>query len=162
MPDATGGRAGAVPTVRLLLDTNVVSELIRPRPSSAVVAYLGGLDTRQTHLSLITVGEIERGIAQADVPARAVKLRNWLDGQLLPRYAGRVLPLDESVIRRWGELMALPAARARTGIAVDALIAATASIHRLTLVTRNTADFLAFPVAVYNPWTHPHTPPEHP
>lgn len=158
-PGGTGGRAEAVPTVRLLLDTNVVSELTRPRPSPAVVAYLGRLDPRQTHLSLLTVGEIERGIAQVDAPARAVKLRNWLDGQLLPGYAGRVLPLDEPAIRRWGELMALPAVRARTGIAVDALIAATASTHRLTLVTRDARDFSIFPIQTFDPWTYP--TPEH-
>lgn len=154
-PGGVGALDMAVPTVRLLLDTNVVSELTRPRPSAAVVAYLGGLDPRQTHLSLITVGEIERGIAGVDVPARAVKLRNWLDGQLLPGYAGRVLPLDESVVRRWGELMALPAVRARTGIAVDALVAATASTHRLTLVTRNARDFSVFPIQTFDPWTFP-------
>ncbi|SEJ90936.1 hypothetical protein SAMN04488058_1348 [Deinococcus reticulitermitis] len=159
-PGGTGGHGEAVPTVRLLLDTNVVSELTRPRPSAAVVAYLGRLDPRQTYLSLITVGEIERGIAQMDVPARAVKLRNWLDGQLLPGYAGRILPLDERVIRRWGELMALPAVRARTGIAVDALIAATASTHRLTLVTRNARDFGLFPIQIFDPWSFP--APEHP
>lgn len=154
-PGGTGDLAVAVPTVRLLLDTNVVSELTRPRPSAAVVGYLGGLDPRQTHLSLITVGEIERGIAGVENPIRAVKLRNWLDGQLLPGYAGRVLPLDEPVIRRWGELMALPAVRARSGIAVDALIAATASTYRLTLITRNARDFSAFPIQTFDPWTFP-------
>lgn len=149
--------AEAVPTARLLLDTNVVSELTRPRPNPAVVAYLGQLDPAQTYLSLMTVGEIERGIAQVDSPARAVKLRNWLDGHLLPHYAGRILPLDESVIRRWGELMALPAVRSRSGIAIDALIAATASTHRLTLVTRNARDFGVFPISTFDPWTYPVT-----
>ena len=144
-----------VPTARVLLDTNVVSELTRPRPAPAVVAYLDTLDPQQTYLSLMTVGEIERGIAQADLPQRAIKLRNWLDGQLLPQYAGRILALDEAVIRRWGELMALPAARARSGMAVDALIAATASTHRLTLVTRNTRDFGVFPIQTFDPWTYP-------
>ena len=149
--------AEAVPTARLLLDTNVVSELTRPKPSPAVVAYLGRLDPAQTYLSLMTVGEIERGIAQVESRARAIKLRNWLDGHLLPHYAGRVLPLDESVIRRWGELMALPAVKARSGIAIDALIAATASTHRLTLVTRNARDFSVFPISTFDPWTYPIT-----
>ena len=149
--------AEAVPTARLLLDTNVVSELTRPKPSPAVVAYLGRLDPAQTYLSLMTVGEIERGIAQVESRARAIKLRNWLDGHSLPHYAGRVLPLDESVIRRWGELMALPAVKARSGIAIDALIAATASTHRLTLVTRNARDFSVFPISTFDPWTYPIT-----
>lgn len=143
-----------VPLVRVLLDTNVVSELTRPRPSPAVVEYLSQLDLRQAHLSLITIGEIERGIAQADRPERAIKLRNWLDGQVVPQYVGRILPLDEPVIRRWGELMALPAVRARSGVAVDALIAATALHSRLTVVTRNVADFDMFPVQTYDPWTY--------
>jgi predicted nucleic acid-binding protein len=157
------------PLVRVLLDTNVVSELTRPRPSPAVLAYLQALDPLQAHLSLITVGEIERGIAQTDTPTRATKLRNWLDGQLVPHYTGRILPLDDAVIRRWGELMALPAVRARSGIAVDALMAATASAGRLTLVTRNARDFAVFPVVAYDPWTYPTpttpastTPPENP
>lgn len=144
-----------VPTVRLLLDTNVVSEVTRPKPSANVLAYLASLEQSQTYLSLITVGEIERGIAQVEHPARAIKLRNWLDGQLLTQYAGRVLPLDEMVIRRWGELMALPAVRARTGLAIDGLLAATASVHRLTLVTRNARDFGVFPIATYDPWQYP-------
>jgi toxin FitB len=151
----------AVPTARVLLDTNVVSELVRPRPAPAVIAYLDTLDPVQTYLSLITIGEIERGIAQADLPQRAIKLRNWLDGQLLPQYAGRILALDEAVGRRWGELMALPAVRARSGLAINALIAASASMHRLTLVTRHTRDFGVFPLATFDPWTYPRlTPPE--
>ncbi|AZI45270.1 type II toxin-antitoxin system VapC family toxin (plasmid) [Deinococcus psychrotolerans] len=145
----------------MLLDTNVISELVRPRRSPAVVAYLSGLEPDQSYLSLISVGEIERGIAQvaqSDAPQRAIKLRNWLDGQVVPQYAGRLLPLDEPVIRRWGELMALPEVRARSGIAIEALIAATASVHRLTLVTRNSRDFAVFPVASYDPWTFPLAP----
>jgi len=156
MPDSSP----MVPTARVLLDTNVVSELTRPRPAPAVVAYLDTLDPQQTYLSLMTVGEIERGIAQTDLPQRAIKLRNWLDGQLLPQYAGRVLALDEAVIRRWGELMALSAVRARSGMAVDALIAASANTHRLTLVTRNTRDFGVFPIQTFDPWTYP-VPLEH-
>jgi len=156
MPDSSP----TVPTARVLLDTNVVSELTRPRPAPAVVAYLDTLDPQQTYLSLMTVGEIERGIAQTDLPQRAIKLRNWLDGQLLPQYAGRVLALDEAVIRRWGELMALSAVRARSGMAVDALIAASANTHRLTLVTRNTRDFGVFPIQTFDPWTYP-VPLEH-
>lgn len=144
----------SVPTVKLLLDTNVVSEVTRPKPSPNVLAYLSLLEQAQTSISLITVGEIERGILQVEHPARAIKLRNWLDGQLLPQYAGRVLPLDEMVIRRWGELMALPAVRARTGLALDALLAATASVHRLTLVTRNARDFGVFPITTYDPWQY--------
>ena len=141
------------PLVRVLLDTNVISEVTRPRPSAEVLAHLAALPPLQAHLSLVTIGEIESGIQRAD-PARAVKLRNWLEGQVLPRYAGRILALDEPVIRRWGELMALPAVRAHNKVVVDALIAATASVHRLTVVTRNVADFSVFPIATYNPWEY--------
>lgn len=145
------------PLVRALLDTNVVSEVTRPRPSSSVLNYLRLLDPAQTYISLITVGEIERGIVQADNRQRATRLRNWLEGQLLAQYAGRILPLNENVIRRWGELMALPAVRARSGVAIDALIAATASANRLTVVTRNTRDFDVFPVTAFDPWQHDST-----
>ncbi len=138
-----------------LLDTNVVSEATKPQRHAGLTAFLEAHSLHDMHLSIMTVGEIELGITLAGDTRRARDLRSWLDARLLPDYRGRVLPVDLSVVTEWGRLMALPAARARTGVAVDALIAATASVHRLTLVTRNVADFAPFPVAVYDPWTHP-------
>ncbi|WP_164473663.1 type II toxin-antitoxin system VapC family toxin [Deinococcus psychrotolerans] len=142
------------PAARVLLDTNVISEPTRPRPSPAVLAYLASLPADASYLSLITLGEIETGIVLAKDPRRAIKLRRWLDDQIKPVYAGRILALDDTVIQRWGEFMALPAVRARQSVAVDALIAATASVHQLSVATRNLADFTVFPIDSYDPWTY--------
>lgn len=141
-----------VPWHNVLLDTNVISELSKNKPQPQVQAYLALLPLVEGYLSLVTLGEIEKGI-HSTPPERSVKLRRWLDYQLIPAYGARILTLDELVIRRWGEFMALPAVRGHNKIAVDALLAATASVHHLTLVTRNTADFALFPIVTYDPWT---------
>ncbi|CAM4177651.1 type II toxin-antitoxin system VapC family toxin [Deinococcus marmoris] len=144
----------SVPLRRVLLDTNVISEPTRPRPSPSVLAYLAALAPNEVFLSLLTLGELETGILLAQDPRRAVKLRRWLDHQIKPAYSERLLTPDDAVVRRWGEFMALPAVRARQSVAVDALIAATASVHRLNVVTRNQGDFSVFPVDSYDPWTY--------
>ncbi|WP_234009277.1 type II toxin-antitoxin system VapC family toxin [Deinococcus sp. NW-56] len=151
----------------ILLDTNVLSETAKKRPDPTVTAYLADLDFTQTFIGAASVAEIERGIhlLRGREPVRAQRLQTWLEAYVLPRFGERVLPFDLNVAREWGRLMGTEAARRQPPPLLDSLLAATASAHRLTLVTRNTADFLAFPVAVYNPWNHPHpspTPPEHP
>lgn len=142
----------------VLPDTNVLSETSRKRPDGAVTAYLADLDLTRTFIGAVSVAELERGIGLLErEPARAQRLRTWLEAFVLPRFEGRVLPFDLNVAREWGRLVGTEAVRRQPPPLLDSLLAATASAHRLTLITRNTSDFLAFPVAVYNPWTHPHT-----
>ena len=133
-----------------LLDTNVLSALRRrERTDAHVAAWADAVDAQALFLSAITVLEIEIGarlIARRDAPQGAM-LRQWIDGQVLPAFAGRILSIDTAVAQRCAALH-VPDPRAER----DALIAATALVHGLKVVTRNTADFKATGVALINPW----------
>ena len=133
-----------------LLDTNVVSELRRPdKADRAVVAWAGAIPAASFFLSAISILEIEIGallVARRDAAQGAV-LRRWIDDQLMPRFDGRILPVDTAVAQRCARLH-VPDPRAER----DALIAATAMVHGLTVVTRNVADFEPTGVALLNPW----------
>lgn len=130
-----------------LLDTNVVSELRRPRPHGAVLAWITSVDETDLHLSAVTLGEIQAGIetARDQDGAKAAEIERWLD---LMAGAYNVLPMDGPAYRMWAQLMHT---RSDT-LYEDAMIAATARIHKLTVVTRNVADFAGFDVAVLNPF----------
>jgi toxin FitB len=129
-----------------LIDTNVISEAFRGSPEAA--AWLALPDSKPLHLSVITLGEIERGIvlAQRHDLARAAKLAKWLKG-LQAAYQDRILPVDEAISLIWGKL----SSKKERGDA-DGLIAATALIHGMTLVTRNVRDFADTGVQLVNPW----------
>jgi predicted nucleic acid-binding protein len=131
-----------------LLDTKVVSETRKPRPDHGVAAFLIETSPVRTFISVLTLGELYKGVAarQARDVAAAASLALWLD-QLEAEYSDRVIPVDRAIARIWGELSArqsLPV--------VDTLIAATAITHDLTLVTRNVRDVAATGVAVLDPW----------
>lgn len=133
-----------------LLDTNVISELRRPeRANSNVVAWAGRISAASFFLSAISILEIELGtlqVARKDAAQGAV-LRAWIDDQILPRFEGRILAVDTAVAQRCARLH-VPDPRAER----DALIAATALVHGLTVVTRNVADFEPIGVPLLNPW----------
>lgn len=135
-----------------LLDTNVISELVKPKSEPKVTAWVDSIDESLLHLSVLTLGEIRKGIASLRDGSRRVKLEAWLDSDLVLRFAQRILPIDRSVADRWGRLAA-DALVAKSPLAViDGLLAATALDHNLTLVTRNTKDVGATGVPVFNPW----------
>lgn len=138
-------------TTGYLLDTNVVSEALRPRPDPKVLAWLRAHEAR-AWLSVVTVGELEAGIRGARDAGRAQALREWLDGVLVPQFAHRLLPIDLSVARQWGERTAAARAACTPVAAVDALIAATAVHHGLAVATRNGRDFAPLGVEVVDPW----------
>jgi predicted nucleic acid-binding protein len=136
-----------------LLDTNVISELRRPeRANRNVAAWAGAFPAASFFLSVISILEIEIGALQLSRKdsAQGTVLRAWIDEQILPHFGGRVLPVDTSLAQRCARLH-VPDPRSER----DALIAATALVHSLTVVTRNTADFASAGVALLNPWNRP-------
>lgn len=130
-----------------LLDTNVVSELRKPKPHGAVVAWLQATPDSALHLSAVTLGEIQAGIEKTRTqdPAKAAVIENWLE-RVSASY--NVLPMDGAAFRAWARLMH----RRSDTLYEDAMIAATARIHGLTIVTRNIADFSVFGLPLFNPF----------
>jgi hypothetical protein len=136
-----------------LLDTNVVSELVRPRPDAGLVGWLVDLDEDRVFLSVVTLAELRYGIARLPAGRRRRRLHDWLHGDLLQRFAGRILPVDNDIALIWGDVTAECAAVGRPIEAMDALIAATARVHALELVTRDARDFEGALIPVRNPWS---------
>lgn len=134
-------------TSRYLLDTNVVSELRKPRPHGGVVAWLQALDDAQIFLSAVTLGEIQAGIelTRQQDPDKAQEIETWLE---MVAAAYNVLPMDAPAFRAWAKLMH---GKSDT-LYEDAMIAATANVHGLTVATRNVADFNALGIEVFNPF----------
>ena len=130
-----------------LLDTNVVSELRRARPHGAVIAWLESVDDDELHLSAVTLGEIQAGIelTREQDAAKAIDIEQWAD-QLAKAY--RVLAMDAETFRTWARLMH----KRSDTLYEDAMIAAMAKQHKLTVVTRNIKDFAGFGVPVFNPF----------
>ncbi|RWM89881.1 MAG: type II toxin-antitoxin system VapC family toxin [Mesorhizobium sp.] len=139
--------------MRLLLDTNVLSEVTRPAPNARVLDWLDGLDEDRSFISVVSIAEIRRGVALMDEGRKREALAQWLAQDLPQRFEQRVLPVDESVALAWGDLMGLAKRRGRGLSSMGGLIAATAIAKELTLATRNTNDFEGFEIELFNPWT---------
>ena len=130
-----------------LLDTNVISELRRPKPHGAVVAWLESVEDRDLHISAVTLGEIQAGIeiTREQDPEKARQIEQWLD---LVAGTYNILPMDATIFRVWAKAMH----GTSETLYEDAMIAATAQVHNLTVVTRNIADFRSFGVKLFNPF----------
>ena len=136
-----------------LLDTNVISEIIKPKPSPKVVEWLEATNEELLFLSVLTIGEIRKGINLHSDAGRRAKLEAFLASDIRERFEDRILPIDDAVAERWGLL----AARTRTERnhvlpVIDGLLAATALHHDLTFVTRNVGDVALTGVSIFNPW----------
>jgi toxin FitB len=134
-----------------LLDTNLISELVRPKPDLKVRTWVAGIEENLLYLSVLTLGEIRRGISMLRDGARRIALEAWLDGDLIVRFANRVLGIDREIADRWGRLTAQASRKAPLAV-IDGLLAATALHHNLIFVTRNTKDLEETGVPVFNPW----------
>ena len=134
-----------------LLDTNIPSELMCPLPEPRVVAWLESAYDERLYFSVVSLGEIVKGVSLLPPGRKRDELEKWLEMTLLPWFGSRILPVDEVVARRWGTLSAWSQRKGRKLKVADGLIAATALVHGLNVVTRNVKDFAAL-VRVYNPW----------
>ncbi len=132
-----------------LIDTNVLSELRRRKPDPGVVAWFEERPATTLYISVLTLGEIRKGIEALGNSNRKLKLLDWLETGLPAFFSGRILPIDTEVADRWGRLLA---AAGRPLPAIDSLLAATALAHGLALVTRNVNDFPHPDLQIINPW----------
>ena len=135
-----------------LLDTNCISELVRPKPEPRVMEWMEAIDEAMLYLSVLTVGEIRKGLAGLPQSKRRTHLETWLEVELQARFAGRIVPIDAAVADRWGLVAAEAKRKGKTLSVIDGLLAATAIHHNLTVVSRNARDFTNTQVPVLNPW----------
>jgi toxin FitB len=138
--------------MKYLVDTNVVSAVVAPAPAPSVMQWMDSQPLDDLCLSVLTVGELEKGIALLAPSARQRRLREWLDTDVAVAFAGRILPVDEAIARVWGELSGRLERSGDKPKVVDAQIAATALVHDLIVVTRNVVGFERSGVRVINPW----------
>jgi len=135
-----------------LLDTNCISELVRAEPDPGVMTWLEAADEALLYLSVLTVGEIRKGIAGLSQGKRRTRLETWLEVELRARFASRILSVDAAVADRWGLLAAGARSEGKSLSTIDGLLAATALQHNLTIVSRNVSVFANVRVQVLNPW----------
>lgn len=136
-----------------LLDTNVVSELRKPKPDRRVIIFVAGQALDRLYLSSVTMAEIRFGIELIDDVGRRSDLTLWLDNELRPMFDGRILQADEDVLLKWRLIIEAGRKRGHTFSHPDVLIAAIAANHGLTVATRNSSEFVAAGVDVLDPWT---------
>lgn len=135
-----------------LLDTCVVSELVRPRPKASVVAWIQRCDEDELFLSVITIGELEKGIAKLPDSAKRISLENWVRRELADRFRDRLLAIDFRVVALWGAMVGASEARGQPLPVIDSLIAATSLHYGFTVVTRDTNDLERCGARCLNPW----------
>lgn len=132
-----------------LIDTNVISELVKPKPDKNVITWFDSIPGEDIYLSVLTLGEIRKGIEKVSDKSRKEKLRIWLEHELPGWFGDRILSIDKQIVDCWGRIQA----HTRHSLpAIDSLIAATAISFNLALVTRNVADFKFETLEVINPW----------
>ncbi len=133
-----------------LVDTNVISELIKAQPEKSVVEWFREVPSDALFISVLTIGEIRKGIEKLEASVKRGKLVVWLEQELPVWFEDRVLVIDSEIAEKWGYMLAKSK---KIPSAVDSLIASTALVHNLKIVTRNTKDFITFPdLEIINPW----------
>ena len=135
-----------------LLDTCTISEMVAVRPNQNVLDWFEHQPESTLYLSVVTSGEIQRGIYQLPAGKRRLKLEAWFFDELTPVFQGRILPIDETLMAVWAKMIAGFTAKGLVRPSLDSLIEATALHHNMILVTRNEKNFLGSEVSVFNPW----------
>ena len=138
--------------MKYLLDTCVLSELVKKNPDANVLQWISGIDENNLFLSVLTIGEIRKGIEKIPSGSRKTQLLTWLNHDLLERFQNRILDLDLATASTWGRLQAKSELAGRPMPAIDGQIAATGVFHNLTIATRNISDMEISGVLLHNPW----------
>jgi len=139
--------------VKYLLDTCVISEIVKPKPNDNVISWLQSQTEDSLYLSVLTFGEIEKGITKASDKIRKKKLQLWLEDDLKKRFKGKIIPIDLEVSIKWGEVQAMTELQGKPMPAIDGLIAVSALVNNCTVVTRNISDMQQSSVELLNPWS---------
>ncbi len=137
--------------MNFLLDTNAVSEWVKPRPNPGVIRWMESADEDRVFLSVISLAELRYGVERMAAGKRRSRIEEWVRDELPLRFEGRILPIDNHVAEAWGRTVSRAKALGRPIGVMDAFLAATAEHYRLTLVTRNVSDFSLLKQVV-NPW----------
>jgi predicted nucleic acid-binding protein len=140
--------------MRYLLDTSVISELVKSKPQRSVLDWAEACDEHSLFLSILTLGELQEGVTKLAQSKRKEFLQSWISNDLIQRFRSRILSVDEEVAVVWGRIQGEAERRGRPMPAVDSLIAATAVAHQMTVVTRNSSDIEESGVSVFNPWNY--------
>ncbi|NOX92093.1 MAG: type II toxin-antitoxin system VapC family toxin [Gammaproteobacteria bacterium] len=138
--------------MKYLLDTCVISEVIKPKPDRKVLGWLKNQDEKSLYLSVLTFGEIEKGIEKSVDERKKNKLRLWVEEDLKQRFEGRILPIDMQVASRWGEIQGKSETAGKPLPSIDGLIAVTGLVNNCIVVTRNISDMQQSSVELHNPW----------
>ncbi len=137
--------------MKYLLDTCVISEIIKPAPEKKVIQWIENEPSQSLFLSVITIGEIRKGLSRMPSSRKKEKLTNWLN-MLLEEYKERILTIDLTVAENWGEMQGKAEKAGSTMPSIDSLIAAITYTNNMTLVTRNESDFKYADIPIFNPW----------
>lgn len=140
--------------MKYLLDTCVISEVIKKKPNENVLAWLQAQDEASLYLSILTFGEIEKGIEKSADQNRKAKLKLWVEDDLKQRFAGRIIPIDMNVVTQWGSIQGLAELAGRVMPTMDGLIAVSGVANNCIVVTRNLSDMEQSMAELFNPWEY--------
>ena len=138
--------------MKFLLDTCLISEMVKREPNSKVVSWLSECDEQNLYLSVLIIGELQKGVSKLPAGLRRENLQSWIEHDLTDRFKGRILELGMETASTWGQLVGEAEQRGEKLPVMDSLIAATAATHGLCVVTRNTRDLERCQAKVFNPW----------
>ena len=138
--------------MKYILDTCVISELIKPKPDLAVVQWVNAQYETDIYLSVLTLGEIQKGVSKLLDSKKKQALQHWIDHQLSPRFESRILDVSTEVAKKWGEVQGNAERQGKKMAAIDSLIATTGLVHNAIIVTRNIDDMVQSGATLFNPW----------